>query len=292
MRPSIYRKALADQKWMVVGFGASLALMAMLVVFIWPSYRDDLAFFDIPPAFQAFLGELSIATPAGFLSAEFYSWIPILMLVYAVIQGTGALAGEEGAGTMDLLLAQPVSRSRVVLEKAAATVTGAALIVAIGYLGWLVSMPFVAMEPDPSMAFDDIASVTLADTLVANINLLPITLFFFGIALYAGAVAPSRAIAAGAVVGLATAAYFVQVLVNGVDLLEPLKYLTPFYYYGNGMPLVRGLNWPHVTLLLGIAAAFVALALHAFASRDISSGASDVSAASLLRRVFVRNAAA
>src|SRR5581483_5163390 len=126
---SVSWRSARDQRWQVIGFSAALALMAMLDMFIWPAYRDTLQNFEIPPALQAIVGvELQIGTPAGFLSAEYYSWITILLIVYVAIEGTGAIAGEESAGTMDLLLAQPVSRSRVVLEKALATVVGSATV--------------------------------------------------------------------------------------------------------------------------------------------------------------------
>ena len=60
----------------------------------------------------------NIATPAGYLNAELFGFmVPMLMAVFAVGRGGGAVAGEERAGTMELLLSQPVSRSKLVLEK-------------------------------------------------------------------------------------------------------------------------------------------------------------------------------
>jgi ABC-2 type transport system permease protein len=276
MRPaSIFIKALRDQRWQIVGFGVSLMVIAMMDVFIWPSYRDTLQNFEIPAAIQAFIGsDLSFATAPGFLSGEYFSWIPILLIVYAVIQGTGAIAGEEGSGTMDLLLAQPIPRASIVLQKSLVVITGSVLIVAIGWLGFLVSIPFVDID------------VTLADAAIASANMLPITLLFFALSLWAGAVAPSRSSAAGVAVVVATAAYFINTLANGVESLRNLKYATPFYYYGSGLSLVHGIDWPHVGLLLGIAAGFVVLAMRAFSTRDVSTGGSaDVDLVGMLRRV-------
>jgi ABC-type transport system involved in multi-copper enzyme maturation permease subunit len=42
---------------------------------------------------------------------------PLLFLIFAIGQGSGAIAGEEERGTLDLLLANPRSRVRIVLEK-------------------------------------------------------------------------------------------------------------------------------------------------------------------------------
>ena len=278
LRAAIFLKTLRDQKGQIIGFGLALMLMAATTVFLWPSVRDTLQNFKLPPAIQAFLGtDLSIASPAGYLSGRYYSWIDILLVVYAVLAGTGAIAGEESSGTMDLLLAQPINRRSVVLQKVGAAIIGSALIIAIGELGFALTIPLVTID------------VSVWDTMVASANMLPITLLFFAISLWAGAVAPSRASASAVTIGLATAAYFINTIATGVDSLRNLKYASPFYYYGAGLPLVNGINWWHAGVLLGIAAAFVGLTLRSFAYRDISTGgASDIDARTLLRRVLAR----
>ncbi len=273
---SIYVKSLRDQRWQIVGFGLSLAAIAALDVLIWPAYKDQLQLLELPPAIEAFLGtDLAIGTPAGFLNAEFFSWVTILLIVYAVMQGTGAIAGEESSGTMDLLLAQPVHRSSVVLAKAAAAITGAALIILVGYGGFLVPMLFVSM-----------AGLSSWDVFVACANMLPVTLFFLGLSLWLGAVAPSRAYASGAAIAVATAAYLIDSLAAGVESISGMRYASPFYYYGRGMPLVEGIEWPHVALLVGLTAIFIALAMRTFERRDIApGGAVGMTWSDLLRRV-------
>lgn len=275
-RPSVLLKSLRDQKWQVLGFGVALFSMAAVIIFIWPAYKDSLATLELPPAVQAFLGsELTYASAPGFVSGEFFSWIPALLIVYAIIQGTGAIAGEESSGTIDLLMAQPLSRRRMVLEKCLASVAGSVLIVAIGYLGFLVSLPFVDID------------LTLADTAVACANMLPIALLFFGLSLWLGVVAPNRGYAAGAATAVAVAAYFINAIATGVDAVSGLRYASPFYYYGAGLPLIEGIDWPHVGLLLGLALLFTAGAMRAFERRDISiGGATGVGARDLLRRAL------
>ena len=279
-RYSMLRKTLRDQQWQVAGFGLSLAAMAAMTVAIWPSYRNMLQNFDIPPALQAFLGtDLSIATPAGFLSAEFFSWIPILLIVYAVIAGTGAIAGEENNGTLDLVLAQPLTRQSLLLQKAAATVIGSVAIVAIGYLGFAATIPFVAI------------SISLSDAAVACANMLPITLLFFSLSLWLGAVLPNRATASAGAVGVATAAYFLNSVATGIDALRDLRYASPFYYYGAGLPLLHGIEWSHAGVLLSISALLVVLALRTFTRRDVSTGgATELDLAGVLRRIVAREA--
>jgi ABC-2 type transport system permease protein len=199
----------------------------------------------------------------------------VLLIVYAVVQGTGAIAGEEGSGTIDLLMAQPVARSTMVLQKCLAFCVGAALVVALGFMGFVVSIPFVSID------------ITLADAAVASANLLPITVLFFTLSLWLGAVMANRGVAAGGAAGIATATYFFNSLASGVHQVSGLRYVSPFYYYGAGLPLVKGIDWPHVTLLMVTALLFLVLALRAFERRDLTiGGAAFVGPRDLLRRVM------
>jgi beta-exotoxin I transport system permease protein len=272
---NVASKSLRDQRWQIIGYGLALLSMAAMIIFIWPSYRTTVASINLPPALQAFLGsDLSYATAPGFISAEFFSWIPVLLIVYAVVQGTGAIAGEEGSGTIDLLMAQPVARSTMVLQKSLAFLAGAVLVVVLGFVGFLVSIPFVSID------------ITLGDAAVASANMLPITLLFFALSLWLGAVAANRGVAAGLAGGVATAAYFANSLASGVHQISGLRYVSPFYYYGAGLPLVKGIDWPHVALLLGVSVLFLALSLRAFERRDIAiGGAAVLEPLDLIRRV-------
>jgi ABC-2 type transport system permease protein len=216
-------------------------------------------------------GKLSIGTPAGFLAAEFFSWVPVLLIVYAVINGTGAIAGEESAGTLDLLMAQPVTRREVVVEKVLAGAIGAGAIIAIGFLGFLVTVPPVPID------------IALRDILVACVNLFPITLLFYALSFWLGVAAPNRGMAASIAVAVATASYFVDLVTNAVDALSWLEYATPFHYYGGGLPLVDGIVWWHFGLLTGVAVAMLVLAERAFERRDIATGGHEVDLLRMLR---------
>lgn len=268
---NVFLKTLRDQRWQIIGFGLAMAVMAATAVWLWPSVRDTLQNFKIPPSVQALLGsDLDLSTASGYLSGRYYGWTIILVLVYVIIAGTAAIAGEEGEGTMDLLLAQPVSRTQVIAGKFAATAVGAVGIIGLGYVGFLVSIPTVDID------------VTLADVAVACANMLPITLMFFTLSLWAGAAAPGRGMAAGAVIGIVTAAYFLYTLSNGVESLRWMRYATPFYYYGGGLPLIRGIEWWHAGLLTGLAVVFLAASVRMFERRDVASGNGELNLRPLL----------
>ena len=53
-----------------------------------------------------------MSTPVGYIQIELMSFMgPLLVILYAVLAGSAAVAGEEDRHTLDLLLANPVSRA-------------------------------------------------------------------------------------------------------------------------------------------------------------------------------------
>jgi ABC-2 type transport system permease protein len=107
-----------------------------MIVAVYPTVREspDLNAMveDYPEALKAFIafgGELDYASGAGYLGSELFSFmIPLLLLVAAVGAGARAIASEEERGTLDLLLANPVSRRRVVIDKLGALVAEVTLL--------------------------------------------------------------------------------------------------------------------------------------------------------------------
>jgi ABC-2 type transport system permease protein len=246
-----------DQRWMIFGFGIGSALMAALMLSIYPSYAEGLEGFEIPPALQAFIGDIDIASGEGFVTAEFFSWIPILLVVYAIIQGTGVLAAEESNGTLDLLLAQPIRRSRLFLEKVVSIIVGTLLIIALILPGWV--LPYGSIDID----------VGLGRLIVATVAMIPIMLAFGAVSLLAGTVMATRRDAAMAVAVLAVVSFFVNTLGRASDVLEPLRPASLFYYFHADSIVADGVNVVGVAVLLGTAIVATGLAAFLFQRRDI-----------------------
>jgi ABC-2 type transport system permease protein len=253
---ALFTKTLRDLRWQVVGYGVGLALMAALVVAIYPSYKEQLSDFEVPEALQGLTGDVNYASPEGFLSAEFVSWVPIITLIFAIMAGTSALAGEEANGTLDLLLSQPISRRRLALEKMAGIIVATCSITVIACLGWALSVPFVDID------------ISLTDLFVATLNLVPITLAFAFLAMFLGTILPDRRAATAAVTALAVAGYFLNYMARIVNALEPLAWVSPFNYYDLDA-LVDGVDWWRTAVLLVFAIVLAAATVACFEKRDI-----------------------
>lgn len=250
---------------MVLGFGIGSALMAALLLGIYPSYSEGLQDFEVPPALQAFIGDVDIASGTGFVTAEFFSWIPILLVVYAIIQGTGVLAGEESNGTLDLLLAQPISRTRLFLEKTASIFVGTLAILVLILPGWII--PYGNVDID----------VGLSRLIVVTVAMAPLVLAFAALALLAGTVMATRRDAAMAVAVLAVVSFFVNSLGLASDVLEPLRPASLFYYFHSDRIVANGVDLVGVSVLLGTAIVATVLAAMMFQRRDIGVAAGGAS---------------
>src|SRR5438045_8365662 len=83
-----------------------------------------------------------LMSPEGFLSLAFFSYLPLVLGVFAVLAGSGLLVADEENGTLDLVLAHPVSRASLFLGRLLAFVTATLAILALSWLGFVVAMPW------------------------------------------------------------------------------------------------------------------------------------------------------
>jgi len=262
---SVAAKSLRDARRGFCWWSAGLAGLVALMVVVYPSIRDNAGLKklvqDYPEALKGFLafgGDVDYVSPAGYLGSELFSLtIPLLLLIAAVAAGARALAGEEEDGTLDLLLANPISRRRLSVEKSAALfleLTGLALVL---WLALWIGARAVGMR----ISAGHLAAAVIAALLLA---------FVYGaIALLLGAVTGQRARAIGITVAAAVAAYIVNGLAPLVGAIEPLQKASPFYHYAASDPLRHGLEATHVCILVAIALVAAMLTPVLFDRRDL-----------------------
>jgi ABC-2 type transport system permease protein len=100
----------------------------------------------LPPDVTAFVNDqLSLASPRGVIAFGYlHPFFLALLSAWTIRVGAGALAGEIGRGTMDLIASRPVPRWAQVL--AAWIVVGAGLAVLLG-VAWTGSAIGLALRP-------------------------------------------------------------------------------------------------------------------------------------------------
>jgi ABC-2 type transport system permease protein len=240
-----------------------LAALVALNVAFYPSVRDDQALSDyakdLPESVRALFagGELDIASPAGYLNSQIFALTaPLVLLVFAIGAGSGAVAGEEERGTLDLLLAHPVRRRDYVLQRfAALAALVAALVVVL-----LATVAIGSRLVDLEIGFGRLVA---ASTSVGLLSLL-----FAAIALAAGAIRPGRARAIAIASGAAVVSWIFDGLAQSVDALGSWRPLSPYYHALGQNPLREGVPWSGWMLLLVVTAVGAALAAVGLERRD------------------------
>jgi ABC-2 type transport system permease protein len=262
-----FLKTLRDARRALVWWSLGLIGMAVLMTAVYPTVRDNPALDKLvdqyPDALKAFIGfggGIDYSTGAGYLGIELFSFmVPLLLLVAAIGAGARAIAGTEERGTLDLLLANPISRQRLVAEKLAALAAELLFLALVLFLALLVGVRAFDLEVSTA----HLAAATASAALLA---------FAFGaISLAAGAASGRTAAAIGVSAAGAVAAYLVNGLADLVGFLEPLQKASPFYHYAAPDPLHHGLSPSHALFLLGIAAVASVLAVVVFERRDVAA---------------------
>lgn len=259
---SVFAKTLWERRHGLLFWSLGAAILVVAVLSAWPSIRDDYAKLvqNYPEALLAFLGvdKAGLASPPGYLQAELFGlMVPLTFVGYGIAAGSAAIAGEEERGTLDILLAQPVARARVVLEKYAAAVTALAIL----------GVAFAIVLLIGATIFD--LHVGVANELAATVSALLLAAMFAAIALAVGCATGHRALAAGAASALAVGAYLLTSLAGLVRGLHNFRPLSPFWWYSGNNPLINGLSPLHVALLLAVTFCAIAIALFTLERRDI-----------------------
>ncbi len=265
MLRSVFGKTVHDQWRLVLGWAAFSAIWPAMYVALFPSIGAIKGMQELldqmPPAFREFFASsnLDLSTPEGFLNVELFTFVaPLLVLAYTVVVCGGATAGEEERGTMDLLLANPLPRWRVVVEKALAFALGTIVIGAGLWLGAAAGAVAVGVDLDLGLVAQAVGSSILLGFALG------------GLALAIGALSGRRWLAAGVSLMVAVAGFFLNGLGALVDWLDPWRPISPFYLYIANDPLSNGLDPVHALALAGWAVVGVAVAIYAFERRDLA----------------------
>ena len=263
MPASVFTRSVRDHRRSLMVWALAVIAYTLMIAAFYPSLQDSMASYqaiiDSMPAVvrDAFAGS-DMSSPAGWLDYELFSIMaPVAFLVYAVAAGGRGIAGEEEQGTLDLLLAHPVSRGRVLLEKYAEMLAGVILLTLAQFASLVASSWIWGLR------------LGLVPLLEASALLGLVGLAFGSIAFLVGAASGHRGLASGVAGGLAGAMYLLNVLAPQSQSLERLQPLSLFHYYGTA-PLSSGLSGTGAAVLLLTSAACTAVAYVAFSRRDVA----------------------
>lgn len=266
MLDSVFRKTMWDRKsgyvWWSIGM---LAITAVTVAF-WPTLeRDSDALIqlmeNLPEGMLNLFGAseaIDFLTGPGFVNSRVYASVgSFIAIFFAISMGTAAVAGEEDKRTMDMLLANPIPRDRVVLETFAAQVVLTSILSGLVWATLLVFNPIL----DVGLSFVGVTA--------ASVGMVLLALSFGSLALMIGCLTGNRSLAVGVAAGAALATFFINGLAPLIDSIAWTQRLTPFYWLLGHNPLVNGFQ-PELLVLLAAVIAFVAVSVWGFRRRDVT----------------------
>ena len=265
MRAALVTKTWHDHRKGMLGWSIGLVAITSFQLAVYPSLEKsaDLTnqlFEALPEAFSEAFRITDYTSGAGYLGAEIFSFtLPLAFIAIGVSWAASATAGEEERGTADLLMTLPVSRDTVILTKLASILTAMLALAALEWLTLLLGSRLVGLE------------IGTFDLLAACLALVLLCWIFAALALLAGAMSGSRAVAIGVSIALALGAFVLYSLGPLVSGLEDWLKASPFHWAFGNDPLRNGVSPGYTLLMLAVTATAALVAVLAFRRRDLGT---------------------
>jgi ABC-2 type transport system permease protein len=231
-------RLLRDRRRSTLWWALGLVALVLFTVSLYPSVRGQASFDELianlPEGVKVVIGYqagLPLTSAPGYLQGRLFSTLaPVVMVVFGIGAGARAIGGSEEAGRLEPLLANPVSRTRVLFERYLATVALLFVLAAVFTAALLtLSAPVGALE-----------GVSIAGLVGACAGVFGLALLHGTLAFAVGAATGRRTTATAVATTVAVAGYLVQSLLALTDVLRPLRFLTPWHWYLERNMLVDG----------------------------------------------------
>ena len=251
MLGSVYGKELWERRVTIWIWTGAICALAALTMAFWPTIAEtgpaqlEQILKLVPREFFAAFGitdPATMLTPAGFLTARVYATVGLVVMTIF------AIAFATAKQPLELLLATPLQRKKLMTSRFLAMAT----LIGVQALGLFVTVAIGSHVMDFGFTFGAM--------LAANAGLALLAMFFGALAMCSG-----RGVSAAA----ALAGFVFNGLGAAIDWLAPLRALSPMYWFlADTPPLLRGFAPGMVAAPVGIAVLYAA-AVALFARRDV-----------------------
>lgn len=264
MTRNVFAKWLWDARRSLAGWTVAIVVVGGIYAVFWPIIDDpelQKVLENYPQAMLEALNYTDFASPEGYLSATVYGLlVALLLLVRAVSAGARLIAGDEESGTLDLVLAHPVSRSSVALQRFAAYAVSVLVILAVFWVAMVALLGPAQLD-----------GVSPGDLAAMHVHAFAYALLFGALTFGVGAATGRRGLAlvVGSAVGVL--AYAARGLIPQVEGLEWVEQYSAFTWLTGSEPLRNGIDAGHVGLMLGLSILMVGVGILLFQRRDVAA---------------------
>jgi ABC-2 type transport system permease protein len=247
----------------IFGWSLGLCFFPLVYIGIYPSVAEQMA--DFPELeFYAVMG-MSFGTFAEWVGSILIALMPLVAAIYAIINSTGTLAGEEEDGRMEMVVTLPLPRWQIVAAKATALIISSLIMFLV-----VATVSVFVFQSIQSQIETDLAAMDLFNAVLSSYPLV----FAVGmIGLFLAAFAPNRRVAGTISAVILIVSYFGNNLANSTPALEPFEPFFLFTYLDSSAKAVMdGQSAGDMLVLITVGLVSFALAVFFFQHRNLTVG--------------------
>lgn len=252
-----------QRRWNTFWWALGVIGLTAFTLAFYPTIRGqaatlDKSFGSLSNSTMSLFGGTDFFSPVGYLNSQLiYFTLPLLLAILAIGLGTSLIGREETSGTLEALLARPVSRGTLLLSKALAGV----IVLAIVTL--LASLVTVGMAQAVGL------DIPLANIAAACVVCFLLVLTFGATAFLLTATGRGKVAALGLSVVYGIGGYLISSLAGTIHWLRTLGLLFPYHYYQTAAILRGTFAWSAVVFFVLFSLGCGVLAWLSFRRRDI-----------------------
>ena len=260
---NIFLKSIRDQCGSLLWWSIGMILVCAPFTFMYETMADSLG--TMVEAYPPEIGKLfgienikDMASPEGWLTGELYGMmLPICFIIFSVLSGANAIAGEEEDRRIEILLSEPVSRRRLYIEK---------------YLAFLFNILCLAIVVLISIAIPSFVismGISLYGILSATLNMALLTLSLGVLTFTIAASTGNRRNGIVVSVAVAIISYITNVANQFFDWIEVVNRFSIFNYYETTQALSEGLDLKNTLGFIGLILIMTIVGYIRFQRRDL-----------------------
>ncbi|MFD3748040.1 ABC transporter permease [Nocardia sp. NPDC058633] len=260
VRTVVFTKTLRDSRRSLLGWATGITVAAAAYAGFYPQMAANGAAQaeNLPAGLRDALNMDDIGSAAGYLGSTVFGMIvPLLAMFFGAAVGARVSAADEESGTLDLLLAHPLTRTSLITQRFAALVAAAT---GIGTVVWLAMLAIRGSA--------ELTTISAGHFAAQCVHLVLLIVCFGALATAIGAVTGRRGtvFAVTAVIGVTAWAAHTFADQIGVGWAA---YLSPFHYYIDSEPLRHGISVGGVGVLAATSLVMVTAGTSWFNHRDL-----------------------
>ncbi|HVW23337.1 MAG TPA: ABC transporter permease subunit [Candidatus Saccharimonadales bacterium] len=261
---AIIRWTLWQRRWSRLWWCVGVASLIVLTLAFYPTIHSQAAqlnksFGNLNQSTLSLFGGTDFFSPVGYLNSQLiYFTLPLVLAILGIGMGNGLLGREEADGTLESLLARPITRTRLLAAKALAGMAELLFVTLVAAVVTILLAKLVNI------------GVPLANIGAACFAMFMLVLAFSSVSFLLAATGRGRAAALGIAVAYAFGGYIIGSLASNVHWLKNPSLLFTYHYYRTADILIGSFDWSSIIFFAAFTAGCGLLAWFSFRRRDLA----------------------